>query len=154
VAEGSTKTSLGNEEFFRLIFENAQIGIGIFDIAKQQHASNQALQRMLGYTEEQLSLLDRWDDIIHPDERDPGAKRYAKLASGENDADEYTQRFIRPDGEIVTASGRFTLIRDAAGKPSHVIALHEDVTQWKRAEETRRRNAPKKRAIASQNSCN
>jgi two-component system, sensor histidine kinase and response regulator len=136
VVSGDLKNTIPeNEAWFRFIFENAQIGIGIFNIEKEQHSSNQALQEMLGYSGEELSRLDRWDDIVHPEERASNAKRYAELVQGKKDRDEYTQRFIRRDDEIVTASGRFTLIRDPAGKPRYVIALHEDISDRVRAEQ-------------------
>jgi PAS domain S-box-containing protein len=125
----------GTDEFFRSIFENAQIGIGILNIESGEHFSNFALHEMLGYSREELNRLEHWDEIVHPDERASGAKRYAELVQGKRDKDEYTQRFRRRDGSIVIASGRFTLLRDAYGKPQYVIALHEDITEHKRAEE-------------------
>jgi two-component system, sensor histidine kinase and response regulator len=139
VTDGWNKTIQGSDELFRFIFANAQIGIGIYNIEKQLHFSNRALHEMLGYSEEELSQLDRWDNIVHPEERISGATRYARLVEGRKDKDEYTQRFIRRDGEIVIASGRFTLLRDAAGKPMYVIALHEDITERVRAEEAQTR---------------
>ena len=135
MTDGRNKTIQGSEELFRLIFQNAQVGIGIFNIEHEQHFSNRALHEMLGYSEEELNCLDRWDSIVHPEERISNAARYAKLVRGQNDKDEYTQRFIRRDGEIVLASGRFTLLRDVTGKPTYVIALHEDITERVRAEE-------------------
>ena len=139
MTDSRNKAIQGSEELFRLIFQNAQIGIGIFNIEKEHHFSNRALHEMLGYSEQELSCLDRWDSIVHPEERVSNATRYAKLVRGQHDKDEYTQRFIRRDGEIVIASGRFTLLRDAAGKPTYVIALHEDVTERVRAEEAQTR---------------
>jgi two-component system sensor histidine kinase/response regulator len=124
-----------SDQLFRSIFENAQIGIGIFHIKIGQHFSNRALHEMLGYSQEELSQLERWDEIVYPEERASNARRYAELVQGQRDEDEYTQRFIRRDGQIVSASGRFTLIRDVAGKPLYVIALHEDITERVRAEE-------------------
>jgi len=135
LTDGRNKTIQGSEELFRLIFENAQIGIGIFNIEKKYHFSNRALHEMLGYSEQELGCLDRWDSIVHPEERISNATRYAKLVQGQTDKDEYTQRFIRRDGEIVIASGRFTLLRDSAGMPTYVIALHEDITERVRAEQ-------------------
>lgn len=128
-----------SERLFRSIFESAQIGIGIFSIEKNRHFSNRALHDMLGYSEQELDRLDQWDEIVHPEERASGAKRYAELVQGKKNEDEYTQRFIRRDGQIVTASGRFTVVRDQAGKPRLVIALHEDITDRKAAEEARNR---------------
>jgi PAS domain S-box-containing protein len=124
-----------SEQLFRSIFENAQIGISVFNVPAGQFHTNEALHEILGCTHEDLSSVEKWDQIVHPDDRAAGAKRYAELFWGRQDRDEYTQRFRRPDGQIVTATGRFTLIRDAEGKAQYVIALHEDITERKRAEE-------------------
>lgn len=59
MTDGRNKTIQGSEELFRLIFQNAQIGIGIFNIDKQHHFSNRALHEMLGYSEQELSDLYR-----------------------------------------------------------------------------------------------
>jgi len=129
----------GTEEFFRLIFENAQIGIGILNIETGQHFSNPAMREMLGYGQQELSRTEQWDQIVHPDERASGANRYAAIVQGRRDKDEWEQRFIRRDGRIVIANGRFKLIRDTAGKPKYVVALNEDVTERRRAEAERSR---------------
>jgi two-component system, sensor histidine kinase and response regulator len=123
-----------SEQLFRSIFENAQIGISIFGIATQGHICNRALEEMLGYSEKELSRLEQWDEIVHPDERSSGAERYAALIQGNRETDGYEHRFVRRDGRIVVANGRFKLLRDAAGKPQHVVALTEDITKRKRAE--------------------
>jgi PAS domain S-box-containing protein len=128
-----------SERLFRSVFENAQIGIGILNIKTGEHFSNHAQTEMLGYSQEELSHLEQWDKIIPADERDFSAKRYAELIQGERDTDTREHRFIRRDGHIVTGTGRFTLVRDAEGKPQYVIALHEDITERKRAEEELRR---------------
>ena len=124
-----------SEQFFRSIFENAQIGISFFNIDGSTVFSNRALHEMLGYTVEELSRFEKWDEIIHPDERAFGAKRYAELIQGKHDNDEWEQRFIRKDGRIVVANGRFSLLRDAAGKPQYVASFTEDITDSKRAQE-------------------
>jgi two-component system, sensor histidine kinase and response regulator len=134
-----SETIQGTEEFFRLIFENAQIGIGILDIESGQHFSNPAMQEMLGYSQEELRRTEQWDEIVYPDERVSGAIRYAAIIQGRCDKDEWEQRFIRRDGRIVIANGRFKLIRDTAGKPKYVVALNEDVTERRRAEAERGR---------------
>ncbi|HEY6272225.1 MAG TPA: response regulator [Terriglobales bacterium] len=137
---GEAQHSLRDSEAsMRAIFENAQIGIGFFEIDRQQLTSNRALQEMLGCTEKELNLLEKWDEITHPDERTLYAQRYAELLQGKREKDEYVQRFIRPDGRIVIAGGRFSLLRDAAGKPQYVVSLTEDITERKRAEEERAR---------------
>jgi PAS domain S-box-containing protein len=128
-----------SEQFFRSIFENAQIGISFFNIDGSAVFSNRALHEMLGYTGEELSHFEKWDEIIHPDERAFGAERYAELVQGKQDNDEWEQRFVCKDGSIVVANGRFSLLRDAAGKPQYVASLTEDITESKRAQDERNR---------------
>src|SRR5277367_258077 len=123
-----------SEQLFRSIFENAQLGIGLFKIESREHVSNHALHEMLGYTEDELSRLGQWDEIVPPEERISCAQRYAELIQGKRDTDEYDQRFIRRDGRSVLANSRFNLLRDAEGKPQYVVALTEDITVRKRAE--------------------
>ncbi len=132
-AQESLKES---EQLFRSIFENAQIGISIFDIdTLQVHLTNRALQEMLGYRENELRRLEQWDEIVHTDERASGAKRYAALIEGIHDADEFENRYIHRDGRIIVGTGRFQLLRDAVGKPQYLVALTEDITERKRAED-------------------
>ena len=139
MSEDTDKFAQGSAEFFRWIFENSQIGIGILNIQTGEHFSNPAIREMLGYSQEELRRVGQWDDIVHPEERDSGAKRYAELIQGNRDTDEWEQRFIRRDGRVVTSNGRFKLIRDAAGKPSYVLTLNEDVTERRLAEAERAR---------------
>jgi PAS domain S-box-containing protein len=128
-----------SERLFRTIFENAQIGISVVNISAQQYHTNRALHEMLGCTSEDLSSVEKWDLMVHPDERDSRAKRYAALVAGKRDRDEWEQRFVRPDGHLVIANGRFSVLRDASGKALYVLNLSEDITESKRAEEELRR---------------
>src|SRR6516164_2339137 len=123
-----------SEQLFRSIFENAQIGIGVFKIDSQEHVSNRALHEMLGYTQEELSRLGQWDDIVPAEERVLCAQQYAELLQGKRETDEYEQHFIRRDGRIVLGNSRFRLLRDSAGRPQYVVALTEDITERKRSE--------------------
>ena len=129
------KALRAREQLFRSIFENAQIGISVFAIESSEHYSNRAMNEMLGYSEEELSHLEKWDEITHPDDRLSCAERYAALLGGKRERDTYEQRFIGRDGRVVVVNGRFTLLRGATGKPEHVVALTEDITERKAAED-------------------
>ena len=123
-----------SEQLFRSIFENAQIGISFFNISERAISPNRALQEMLGYSEKELGHLEKWDEISHPDERAACAERYAELVEGKRDKNQWEQRLVRKDGAIAMTSVRFSLLRDAAGKPQYVAALQEDITERKRLE--------------------
>ena len=122
------------EMLFRSIFENAPIGISLYNVPKSQFLTNRALHEMLGCTHEDISSVEKWDKIVHLDDRTWSAKRYAALLGGKLDCDEWEQRFIRSDGLTVTADGNFSLIRDTAGNPQYVLNMTKDVTDRKQAE--------------------
>jgi len=130
---------LASEQLFRSIFENSQIGIGLFKIDSHEHVSNRALHEMLGYSGEELSRVEQWDEIVLPEERVSYAQRYAELIQGQRETDEYEQHFVRRDGRIVLGNGRFQLLRDASGKPQCVVGLTEDITERRLAEVELRR---------------
>jgi two-component system sensor histidine kinase/response regulator len=127
-----------NAKLFRSIFDNAQIGISFFSVEGREAFSNRAFQEMVGYTEEELSHLETWDKMVHPDDRAWGARRYSELQEGKRDRDEWEQHFVHRDGRDVFTSARFTLLRDVAGKSQYVVSLTEDITERRRAEEALR----------------
>jgi PAS domain S-box-containing protein len=135
VLQTKKRSLRASEQLFRSIFENAKLGIGIFKIESQEHISNHALQEMLGCTQEQLSHLAQWDEIVPALERVACAEGYMELVPGKRQKDEYEQHFIRRDGSIFLGNGRFQLLIGATGKPEYILAFTEDITERKRAEE-------------------
>jgi PAS domain S-box-containing protein len=123
-----------SERLFRSIFENAQIGISVYDVATKQFHTNQALHDMLGCAHDDLNSIERWNLVVHPDERVSGAQRYSELLSDARENDAWEQKFLHRDGRVVIANGRFSVVRGDAGKISYVINLTEDITDRKRAE--------------------
>jgi two-component system, sensor histidine kinase and response regulator len=123
-----------SEQLFRSIFENAPVGIGLYNVAKSEYFTNRALHEILGYTHDDLSSVDKWDQVVHPDERASGAKRYAELLDGKKSDDAWEQRFIRSDGRLVIADGTFAVVRDAAGNPQYLLNMTKDITDRKQAE--------------------
>ena len=123
-----------SEQLFRSIFENAQLGIGVFKIDSHEHVTNRALHEMLGYSGEELSRMEQWDKIVPAEERVSGAQRYAELGQGKKETDGCEQHFIRRDGRVLLGSSRFQLLRDSAARPQYVVALTEDITDRKQAE--------------------
>ncbi len=123
-----------SEQLFRSIFENAPIGIGLHNVRTTEYFTNQALHEMLGCTHEDLTSVEKWDQVVHPDQRVSSAKRYKELLEGKYDFDEWEQHFIRRDGRIVIADGTFSVIRDTAGNPQYLLNTTKDITDRKQAE--------------------
>src|SRR5258705_2371725 len=97
--------------------------------------NNRALQAMLGCTQEELGRFETYNELTCPENRDADATSFRKLCEGERDTLRQEKHFIRRDGRSVWANVIFTLLRDTAGLPRFIIAIHEDITESKHAVE-------------------
>ena len=124
-----------SEQRFRAIFDEAGTGIAVVDLASGGPIeSNRALQKMLGCTWEELSHLHTYDELTYEEDREADSLLYRDLCNGNRETLRAEKHLILKDGRSVWANVIFTLLRDQAGRPKRVIAIHEDVTERKRAE--------------------
>jgi PAS domain S-box-containing protein len=118
---------------FRAIFEHSSVGIGLTDLTGKQIDSNPALCHMLGYTREELSKM-HFSDYTHPDDVAADVELFQALVKGERDRYEMEKQYLRKDGSGVWGRLKLSLVRDSAARPQFAIALVEDITVQKQAE--------------------
>jgi len=126
-----------SEQRFRAIFDEAGTGMALVDL---QHPdtpiqNNRALQTMLGLNQEEVGLLETFNQLTADADREADATAFRDLCEGKRDSLRQEKHFILPDGRSVWANVIFTLLRDSAGLPRLVIAIHQDITGRKRAVE-------------------
>jgi PAS domain S-box-containing protein len=92
---------------------------------------------ILGYTEAELLNL-RGRDISHPDDLDMINKLRPDLYEGRIEVIRIEKRYLRKDGSTVWASTTVTVERNSAGEPLYEIAIYEDISARKAAEEALR----------------
>ncbi|MGZ8245483.1 PAS domain S-box protein [Methylomagnum sp.] len=126
-----------SEERFRAVFENAGIGIAIADREGRFQQCNPAYCELLGYTEEEFRQIT-FPDLLHPDDRAANLAENRRLQDEELPSFEIENRYLRKDGGTVWVRKFVSLLRDAAGKPSHLVALITDVTEQRRMAEALR----------------
>ncbi len=116
------------------IIELAPIGIGV--VSREGHVvmSNDALRRILGYSEEAFERM-AFDDYTHPDDIDLNRERFNELVAGNIDRFELVKRFIHADGHIVWGHLTSSLLRDDDGEPQFVIGMLQDVTENRRLQQ-------------------
>jgi PAS domain S-box-containing protein len=122
-----------SEERFRGIFEKAGTGIAITGLDGRFQSCNPAYSAMLGYTEEELRALDFWD-LIHPEDRDQNMIAVGRLALEEIPSFEMFNRYRGKGGNALWVHKHVSLLRDGAGKPTHIVALVTDMTERKEYE--------------------
>lgn len=123
-----------SEERFRAAYRNATVGMTIADVSGQLLEVNQALCTILGYSEEEL-LTRTLQSLTYPEDLGKHLERVQKLLAGTIPCDGIEKRYIKKDGEVIWAQVGLSVIRDEAGQPTHILAMVQDITERKRAEE-------------------
>ena len=90
---------------------------------------------MLSLTQEELGFPETYDELTASENRKADAATYRELCEGKRNSLRLEKHFVLQDGSSVFANVIFTLLRDSAGLPRFIVAIHEDITERKRAVE-------------------
>jgi len=119
----------------------AHVGSWEWDIATGRLTWSDELYRIYGLEPQAIpATFEAFLEHVHPDD----AVRVRAINEAAVRADEpfeYQARIQRPDGEMRQYYSRGAILRDAAGRPSHVVGVVQDITDRTRAEEAGRRDA-------------
>jgi len=121
-----------SEERFAGIFRQTSVGVVQCGLDGGFLLANQRFCEIAARTETELLSL-RVPDITHPVEREDTVGRLRRLAA-DGVPFMMEKRYVRPDGSHVWVSANVALTRDAGGKPQHFVAVVQDITQSKNAE--------------------
>lgn len=124
-----------SEEKFRAVFEQAAIGMGRISFKDAKWIDvNEVLCKMLGYSVEEFRATP-WPEITHPDDIDLELIPFRQMAANKLNSYSVEKRFLHKEGYYVWARLTLSLVRDAQGQPDYEIAIIEDISDRKRAEE-------------------
>ncbi|MCW9089216.1 MAG: PAS domain S-box protein [Gammaproteobacteria bacterium] len=119
------------QQFFDLPF----IGIAITDPASKHWLRfNDELCAILGYPREELEQMS-WAEVTHPDDLNIDVAEFEKVMRGESDGYTMDKRYIRKDGSVVDAYIDGKCIRNANGEVDYFVAMVQDISERKRAEQ-------------------
>jgi len=122
------------EERFRNIFEQSPLGMAIVGPTCRFLAVNDALAGLLGYSKEEINKLTL-ADIIPPEDIKQEAKRLQGLSEGSVPLYRTEKRYIKKTGETLWTRVSVSAVRDQTGKDFYFLAMVEDMTDLKKAEE-------------------
>jgi len=123
-----------SERHFRTALEYSPIGILIADLNGKWGYTNLALQKMLGYSAEELQAMPPGGPSSVVDWQESKA-RWNRLVTGEIDFYDGERRFRHKRGRWVWTHVAVSLMRDAAGRPTQLIAQIESLEERLKAEE-------------------
>jgi PAS domain S-box-containing protein len=135
----SEQTLRERELMFRATFNNAAVGIAHVGLDGQWLRFNDRFCVLTGYNREELGNLT-FQDITHPDDLEVDLAYAARLSAGEISHYDMDKRYLRKDGSVVWAHLTGSVVRGATGTPDYFIAIVQDITERKAAEESLRQS--------------
>src|SRR6202040_2180999 len=128
-----------SEERWRSVFENSAIGVALTDLNGRFLATNHVYQTIVGYTEEELRAVN-FLDLTHEDYREANWALIAELVEGQRRQFQIEKKYRRKDGRLIWVSNNVSLVPGTERVPRFIMALSEDITERKRAEQALRRS--------------
>ncbi len=125
-----------SHERYRLIFEEGPVAIALVSLEGQLVEVNSRLSQLLNYSSQELKSLEV-ADITHPDDMEADAHFMQQLFAGEISSYHLEKRYLTKDRQVVWGALTASLIRNEAGKPLYGLGILEDISDRKRAEESR-----------------
>ena len=126
-----------SEERWRAVFENSAIGVALTDLRGRFLVTNSAFHKMLGYTEAEMGALT-FLELTHEDYRESNWQLVTELLEGKRRQFQIEKQYRRKDGSLVWVSNNVSLVPGTTSMPRFIMALSEDITQRKQAEEALR----------------
>ena len=121
-------------EVFRSLFDAAAIGIAVEDLEGRPLFANPTLCSMLGFSEGELRTK-HCVDLSPPEDATKDWALFQQLRQGLIDDYHLEKRFFRKDGTLFWGRLSISLMNDRAGASPLVVAIVEDITEKKVAEE-------------------
>ena len=123
-----------SEERLRVTFNTTVIGFATLRPDTQFTDVNDAFCHLVGYSRQELLGMN-YEGITHPKFSEATKKQVSQLLSGEAASFTIEKIFVRRDGTEIWVQNSLSLVRNADGKPNHLIAICQDITERKRTEE-------------------
>ncbi len=136
-----------NEERFRAVLEQAPSGITNLDETGRFLSVNDKYCRIVGYSREEL-LGRTFQDITHPGDVALDEQNLQALLEGSIPGYSREKRYIRKDGATVWVNITVARVCDSAGKFQSLLAIVDDISGRKKAEERLQQSHDRYRFLA------
>jgi formate hydrogenlyase transcriptional activator len=135
-----------SEERWRAVFENSAIGVALTDLSGHFLAVNHAYEKMLGYTEIELREIT-FLEITDEDDRETNCELINDLCEGKRAQFQIEKQYRRKNGSLMWVNNSVSLVPGTERAPRFLMALSEDITERKLAQEALRKSEERKRTL-------
>jgi PAS domain S-box-containing protein len=133
---------------FRQTFDISPIGIVMVGLDKRFIRCNLAFAQSLGYgTEELVGKLI--EDVTLPEDNHIGMAEMMAIMKGEIAQSQVHKRYLRKDGQVIWGEVTISMIRDAEGRAQYFLAMIQDITERKQAEDALQESEEKFKQLAA-----
>ena len=126
--------NIENDQRFRMALMGAAHGIALVGLDGAFMQVNEALCRMLGYTEEELRTRN-FQDITHPEDLENDLDYLHECVEGMRTTYQMEKRYFRKDGNVIWVNLAVSILRAENDTPLYFISQIQDITARKKAEE-------------------
>jgi len=136
-----------SEERFRLIFEQSPIGAALVGLDGRFQQANPQMCRFLGYSQKELASLTVLE-VTHPEDQEMSRLIIKDLMDGKREhIQQLEKRYLRKDKSTIWGRASVRLLKTQDGQTVCRLAMLEDISRQKQAEEALRRSEGAKTAI-------
>jgi len=128
------RVARNGDKRYRAIFAAAAIGILQCTMDGRVVESNPALQRMLGYSRDELRGM-HFREFTHPDDLAADTALFQEMVRGQRQYYQIELRYAGKNGLSGWVRLTVSLVCGPDGRPDSVIGMAEDITQHKRTEQ-------------------
>src|SRR5258707_6005262 len=128
------ETLRASEQRWRSMFEASAVGIALTDENRRFVAANEAFQKMIGYTSEELSNLGPVE-ITYEDDREATREMLDDMLSGRRGDYHVEKRYRRKDGAVIWVRVSTARAPEPGSSLHGIPTIIEDITERKRAED-------------------
>ncbi|WP_324016251.1 sensor domain-containing phosphodiesterase [Aeromonas hydrophila] len=118
-------------DFLHTMMSHAPVGIGKLDLNGKILWTNPAIEKMLGYRQNEL-LHRTAAELNHPEDWLRSAACYEELKRGERTAFTQEKRYLHRDGQVLWGRVTVTLVRDDQLQPDYLMVVLENIDPLKR----------------------